>query len=53
MQVRDKIKDEAYFKIYLEKELNRIIKFQNKLDNNEVKPDRVMPVKEAMLNIKY
>ena len=53
MEIRDKIKDEAYFQTYLAEEENRLVKFQGKLDNNEIKEERILPVKEAMLGIKY
>jgi hypothetical protein len=53
MKVRDKIKDEAYFDAYLDKEKNRLVKFQLKLDNNEIREDRILPIKEVMQDIRY
>ena len=44
--IRDQIKDEQYFGEYIEQQKQRINKFQNKLDENEVSPDRVFAVQK-------
>jgi hypothetical protein len=53
MKLRDKIKSEEYLKTYFDEEKNRIYKFQMKLNNNEIREDRILPVKEVMHDIKY
>lgn len=50
--MRDKIKDKQYFIEYIEEEMNRIERFQSKLNANEVKKDRILPVKIEINNIK-
>lgn len=50
--MRDCLKDVQYFNEFLEEEEARIQKFQAKLDNNEVKADRILPVMSKIHNMK-
>lgn len=50
--VRDKIKDVQYFNVFINEDMQRIEKFKNKLNNNEVKKDRILPVKTAIHDLK-
>lgn len=51
--MRDKIKKLAYFEEYITQEKMRIDKFQTKLDANEVSSDRIFPVKEKILSLRF
>jgi hypothetical protein len=53
MKVRDSIRDEAYFQKYLNDEIYDLEDYQISLDNNEIREDRILPVKEIMHMIKY
>jgi hypothetical protein len=53
MKVRDKIKDEAYFQNYFDEENYGLEDYQKSLDNNEIREDRILPVKESMQDIRY
>ncbi|WP_109852727.1 PoNe immunity protein domain-containing protein [Aquimarina sp. AU58] len=49
--IRDSIKTTEYFNIFIQRERERINKFQDKLDKNEIKEDRVISVKKKIFNI--
>lgn len=51
--IRDKIKDYAYFDNYIKEENLRIEKFERKLQNNEIKKDRIDSVKSKLFSIKF
>ncbi|MBA3925547.1 PoNe immunity protein domain-containing protein [Listeria rustica] len=51
--IRDHIKDELYFKDYIEQQEKRIEKFQLKLDENEVAENRIFAVKEKIEALKF
>jgi hypothetical protein len=51
--MRDKIMDTEYFQEYILQQKNRILKFSTKLDNAEVREDRIFPVKKKIDAIKY
>ena len=41
--MRDKIKDIEYFNTFINEDLARVKKFSDKLENGEVKEDRILP----------
>lgn len=43
--MRDTVMNEKYFREYILEETGRIKNFQNKLENNEVREDRIYSVK--------
>lgn len=47
--------NEKYFREYILEETGRIKNFQNKLENNEVREDRIYSVKERLMlyNLNY
>lgn len=51
--VRDFIMDEKYFSEYIQEDERRIEKFKNKLEANEVKEDRIFPVKRKIDAIQF
>jgi uncharacterized protein YqgQ len=51
--MRDKIKDSDYFIRFIQKEHERIEKFEFKLKNGEVKEDRILSVKKKIFEIKF
>lgn len=51
--VRDRIMDEKYFNEYIQEEEERIKKFKNKLEANEVKDDRIVPVQRKIDTIQF
>lgn len=51
--IRDQIKDEQYFGEYIEQQKQRINKFQNKLDKNEVALDRVFAVQKKLDSLRF
>ena len=51
--LRDKIKNEEYFENYLEEDNLRINKFQEKIDGNQVKEDRIFSVKRKINSLKF
>lgn len=51
--VRDLLKDNNYFNEYIAEEEKRIIKFELKLRNNEVREDRVLNVKKKIYDLKF
>ena len=51
--MRDKRKDQTYFEDYITQEEMRITKFQAKLDAGEVRPDRIVPVREKIVSLKF
>lgn len=53
MKLRDKIKDKAYFEIYFKEENYGLEDYQKSLDNNEIRENRILPVKKAMQGMKY
>jgi hypothetical protein len=53
MKVRDSIRDTTYFDTYFDEEKNRLARFRTKLDNNEIREDRIPPVKKVMQDIRY
>lgn len=50
--MRDQIKDREYFNEFLQEELARITRFSDKLANGEVKPERQLPVKTKIHELK-
>ena len=50
--MRDKIKTVEYFNDFLEEEQARISRFSDKLANGEVKPERQLPVKTKIHDLK-
>lgn len=51
--MRDKIKNKQYFIDYIAEDEARIHNFQTKLDNNEVRSDRILPVKRMIHFLKH
>lgn len=52
MTVRDNLKSETYFNIFLDEEMARIDKFTSKLENNEVREGQILPVQIKLHNLK-
>lgn len=52
LQMRDQIKDIEYFNGFLQEEQARITRFSDKLANGEVKPERQLPVKTKIHDLK-
>ena len=50
--MRDKIKDIEYFNTFINEDLARVKKFSDKLENGEVKEDRILPVKSKVHDLK-
>ena len=50
--MRDKIKTLKYFDGFIAEDTERIKKFSDKLNNNEVKEDRILPVKTKIHDLK-
>lgn len=50
--MRDQIKSKEYFENFILEDLERIHKFSCKLENGEVKPDRIFAVKAKMHDLK-
>lgn len=50
--MRDQIKDREYFNEFLQEEQARITRFSDKLANGEVKPERQLPVKTKIHDLK-
>lgn len=50
--MRDQIKDVKYFNAFLQEEQARITRFSDKLANGEVKPERQLPVKTKIHEIR-
>ena len=48
IDMRDKIKDIEYFNTFINEDLARVKKFSDKLENGEVKEDRIIPVKSKV-----
>lgn len=53
MKLRDKIKDKVYFENYFNEENCSLEDYKKSLDNNEIREDRIFPVKKVMHDIKY
>jgi len=53
MNLRENLKDKKYFRTYFKEENRSLVKFSKKLSNNEIREDRILPVKEFMYLIKY
>ena len=51
--IRDFIIDEKYFSEYIQEEEYRVKKFKNKLEANEIKEDRIFPVKRKIDSIQF
>lgn len=51
--MRDKIKTPTYWRKVINEDNQRVLKFRNKLNNNEVKEDRIQAVIEGMDRIKF
>ena len=51
--MRDFLMNEQYFSEYIQEETKRINKFMSKLENNEVKEDRIYPVKKKIDSMKF
>lgn len=45
--LRDKLKNDDYFNSYIDTKNNSVQWFENKLENGEVKENRILPVKDA------
>ena len=43
--IRDKLKDEKYFDTFISEDSKRIENFTEKLVNNQIKEERISPVK--------
>lgn len=52
LYMRDRIKDFAYFNEFLQEEQARITRFSDKLAKGEVKPERQLPVKTKIHDLK-
>ena len=52
IDMRDKIKDIEYFNTFINEDLARVKKFSDKLENGEVKEDRILPVKSKVHDLK-
>ena len=52
IDMRDKIKDIEYFNTFINEDLARVKKFSDKLENGEVKEDRIRPVKAKVQDLK-
>lgn len=50
--MRDKLKNIEYFDLFIDEDTQRVIKFQNKLDANEVKEERILAVKTKIHDLK-
>ena len=50
--MRDKIKDIEYFNTFINEDLARVKKFSEKLENGEVKEDRILPKKTKIHDLK-
>lgn len=50
--IRDRIKDFNYFDVFIEEDSQRIDKFTSKLNNGEVKEERIFPVKTKIHDLK-
>lgn len=50
--MRDKIKDIDYFNKFIEEDAERVKKFENKINANEVKQERILPVKTKIHDLK-
>lgn len=51
--MRDIVMNEQYFSEYIQEELQRVKKFMDKLEKNEVREDRVYSVKKKIDSIKF
>ena len=51
--MRDTVMNEKYFREYILEETGRIKNFQNKLENNEVREDRIYSVKRKIDAIQF
>ena len=50
--MRDFIKSREYFDVFILEDSDRIEKFENKLKSGSVKADRILPVKDKLIQIK-
>ncbi len=50
--MRDKRKDIKYFNTFIKEDLARVKKFSDKLENGEVREDRIFPVKYKIHDLK-
>ena len=50
--MRDRIKDFEYFNEFLQEEQARVTRFSDKLAKGEVKPERQLPVKTKIHDLK-
>ncbi|WP_270325076.1 PoNi-like cognate immunity protein [[Eubacterium] hominis] len=50
--IRDKLKDEKYFDTFISEDSKRIENFTEKLVNNQIKEERISPVKEKIHDLK-
>lgn len=53
MELRDKLKDRKYFKTFIEGELDDINYYEQKLEKNEVREDRIDTVRKQIYIAKY
>jgi hypothetical protein len=51
--MRDKIKNDEYWNKVIDRDLERIKKFEEKLENNYVSVERIEPVKETIEDIRF
>lgn len=50
--MRDYIRNEEYFNKFIEEDSNRVTNLSKKLNDNEVRPERIMPVRQGIFRIK-
>ncbi len=51
--MRDTLADEEYFKEYIKGGTDTITEFNNKINEGKIRPERVEPIKEHLIFIKY
>lgn len=51
--MRDKIQNEKYFQEYIKEENENINYFQSRLDKNEIREDRILPVKREVYTLRF
>ena len=50
--MRDYIKSEKYFNEFIAEDTDRILKLTQKVNGGEVRPERLVPVKQGIFRIK-
>ncbi len=51
-KMRDRIKDEEYFGLFIEEDSARVDKLSKKIEDGEVRPERIIPVKQGIFRIR-